>query len=106
LGSLSEKLDSDVLRGMISNLLRVEDPTERDLRLRSFWALCEGLEPHLSKVERVLFYKVTLATDPDLHAYNPLRRELLAELNASQSRPQADAISRAAPPAGIEPATY
>jgi predicted DCC family thiol-disulfide oxidoreductase YuxK len=106
LGSLSEKLDSDVLRGMISNLLRVEDPTERDLRLRSFWALCEGLEPHLSEVERVLFYKVTLATDPDLHTHNPLRRELLAELNASESRPQGDAVSRAAPPAGIEPATY
>jgi predicted DCC family thiol-disulfide oxidoreductase YuxK len=106
LESLSGKLDSDVLRGMIGNLLRVEDPSERDLRLRSFWALCERLEPHLADVKRVLFYKVTLATDPDLHNRNPLRRELLAELNTSGSRPHRDAVSRAEPPSGIEPATY
>jgi hypothetical protein len=91
---------------MIGNLLRVEDPSERDLRLRAFWALCERLEPHLADVERVLFYKVTLATDPDLHSRNPLRRELLAELHASESRPHGDAVSRAETPAGIVPATY
>jgi hypothetical protein len=106
LASLSAKLDSDVLRGLISNLLRVENPAERDLRLRSFWALCERLEPQLSDVERVLFYKVTLATDPDLHKLNPLWREPLAELQPGESRPQVDAVSRAEPPAGIEPATY
>jgi predicted DCC family thiol-disulfide oxidoreductase YuxK len=80
LESLSAKLDSDVLRGLIGNLLHVEDPTERALRLRSFWALCEQLEPGLADVNRVLFYKVTLATDPELRRHNPLRRELLAEL--------------------------
>src|SRR5262249_38634030 len=80
LESLSTKLDSDVLRGLIGNLLHVEDPTERDLRLRSFWALCKRLEPALANVDRVLFYRVTLATDPELHRHNPLRRELLAEL--------------------------
>jgi predicted DCC family thiol-disulfide oxidoreductase YuxK len=80
LESLSAKLDSDVLRGLIGNLLNVEDPTERDLRLRSFWALCKRLEPGLANVDRVLFYRVTLATDPELHRRNPLRRELLAEL--------------------------
>jgi len=106
LASLSAKLDSDVLRGMIGNLLRVENAAERELRLRSFWELCERLEPHLSDVERVLFYKVTLATDPDLHKHNPLRRELLAELEPSASRPERDAVSHADPPAGIEPATY
>jgi len=91
---------------MIGNLLRVENAAERELRLRSFWELCERLEPHLSDVERVLFYKVTLATDPDLHKHNPLRRELLAELEPSASRPERDAVSHADPPAGIEPATY
>ena len=106
LESLSARLDSDVLRGMVGNLLRVENPAERNLRLRSFWALCERLEPHLADAERMLFYKVTLATDPDLHKHNPLRRELLAELQASESRPQGDAVSRAEPPAGIAPATY
>src|SRR5262245_14953821 len=106
LASLSAKLDSDVLRGLILNLLRVENPAERDLRLRSFWALCERLEPDLSDVERVLFYKVTLATDPDLHKHNPLRREQLAELRIGGSRPYGDAVSRAESPAGIEPATY
>jgi predicted DCC family thiol-disulfide oxidoreductase YuxK len=100
LESLSDKLDSDVLRGMIGNLLRVENPAERDLRLRSFWALCERLEPQLSDVERVLFYKVTLATDPELHNRNPLRRELLAELEPSESRPQRDTVSRAEAPVG------
>ena len=60
--------------------LHVEDPTERDLRLRSFWALCKRLEPGLANVDRVLFHRVTLATDPELHRHNPLRRELLAEL--------------------------
>jgi predicted DCC family thiol-disulfide oxidoreductase YuxK len=80
LESLGAKLDSDVLRGLIGNLLHVEDPTERDLRLRSFWALCKRLEPALADVDRVLFYRVTLATDPELHRRNPLRRELLAEL--------------------------
>jgi hypothetical protein len=100
LESLSDKLDSDVLRGMIGNLLRVENPAERDLRLRSFWALCERLEPQLSDVERVLFYKVTLATAPELHNRNPLRRELLAELEPSESRPQRDTVSRAEAPVG------
>ncbi len=80
LESLSAKLDSDVLRGLIGNLLHIGDPTERALRLRSFWALCEQLEPGLANVNRVLFYKVTLATDPELRRHNPLRRELLAEL--------------------------
>src|SRR5262249_4075908 len=106
LASLSAKLDSDVLRGLILNLPRVETPAERDLRLHSFWALCERLEPHLSDVERVLVYKVTLTTDPDLHQHNPLRRELLAELQASESRPSGDAVSRAESPAGSEPAAY
>jgi predicted DCC family thiol-disulfide oxidoreductase YuxK len=101
LESLSDKLDSDVLRGMIGNLLRVENPAERDLRLRSFWALCERLEPQLSDVERVLFYKVTLATDPELHNRNPLRRELLVELEPNESRPQRrDTVSRAEAPVG------
>jgi predicted DCC family thiol-disulfide oxidoreductase YuxK len=80
LESLSAKLDSDVLRGLIGNLLYVEDPTERALRLRSFWALCEQLEPGLADVNRVLFYRVTLATDPELRRRNPVQRELLAEL--------------------------
>ena len=47
-----------------------------------------------------------VVAEPELHKHNPLRRELLAELQASESRPYGNAVSPAESLSGIEPAAY
>jgi hypothetical protein len=80
---LSQKFSHERFRGLINHVLETHDHAERRIRFLALWSLWVRNDANLQSAARVHFYKVTLSTIPERRQENPLRRELLFEMNTA-----------------------
>ncbi len=84
LGGLIDKFSPERFWGLQSRILALKDENEKKERLTAFWKVCAENDPELRKFSAVRFYREALTTDPERRHENPLRRELLYEINVGE----------------------
>ncbi len=80
---LGRKFSHERFRGFVQHILHTRDPVRRSIRFRALWRLWTQHDANLQSAARVQFYKVTLSTIPERRSENPLRRELLFEMDTT-----------------------
>lgn len=82
-GALQARFGTARFWGMIEENLRTEDPGRRQKRLAALLRLWAKIDPQVRDAATVRFYALTFLTDPDVGAKEPIRRELMLEMDVS-----------------------